>query len=947
VHTEESGPPRLIVPRRRRLAEIPSGNPLKHILERELLGRVAHRKRHGRHAVTVDYFCGAGGLTTGVERARERLRMPGYHYGINHDERAIQTISTNHHGTFVNSSVESIPVREIVREGYVTLFTGAAECIMHSTARRSDLPIYDQSRTSAAYMLEAIHDLPPEGIILENVPEWQNWSVLNTKTMRPVKGREGEYFRAFVKALRDMGYDIEWRVLNAADYGSCTSRRRLFLLGTADGRPVLWAMQTHAKNPEKYPGLNLRPWRASREIIDWDDLGSSLFNRDGGPHAIKSLRRMQTGFAEQSATLAQGYAAAIATFIPISAAFHGTRAPKFDLGPEDFKKNPTLDKYAKRPPKDKTVSPLTTAERVFVSNVWRAIYDLPRDKHELTKKERTAILRRGIDQSRSATRIAFSRPVATFTIDGDVARVETFALANRIHAAAHYTNRDPLPASTTATGGGLVHVAPLVLGQHEGGIAHNACTDPVPTIAAKGAIGAAEPRLIKMNASETSAFDDGTRSTEVPFGAIVAKTCIGLSTPTPPEAVLTEFYGTGGTTSLDEPVGNPSTHARFGLSTPMTPEPMVSAFYGDSNGRPRAPHTVSDPLGTQPTENRFGLLTGLTPEPVVTQDYGNSSPASVDSPLPSPTAHANKFGVLDPVTPEALLVTMNHGGSEDGRVSLPTHPLGAMTTKGSTGLAQPFIARQNGFFGEAAAERAIESTGDPLSPVSAGGQHHGLVSPTDPFILEQGYYGPDDPGIRSTDEAVPTITTISRIGLVNGYLLNRAGEAGDDRTVDDRSHDLEQPLPTATGSGAGYLVTPDLGSVEPFVSVNYGEAEKQKPRSYSTSEPLRTIVPLKGAGVLVRPGFDVSSTLKPWILVNGIPYAIDILFRMLKVIELAKAMGFVTDQHDYHFAGTETDQVRQIGNAVAVEPAEALAYVQLKPIAERYFGLRADEEIAA
>ena len=92
MHTEESGPPRLIVPRRRRLAEIPSGNPLKHILERELLGRVAHRKRHGRHAVTVDYFCGAGGLTTGVERARERLRMPGYHYGINHDERAIQTI---------------------------------------------------------------------------------------------------------------------------------------------------------------------------------------------------------------------------------------------------------------------------------------------------------------------------------------------------------------------------------------------------------------------------------------------------------------------------------------------------------------------------------------------------------------------------------------------------------------------------------------------------------------------------------------------------------------------------------------------------------------------------------------------------------------------------------------------------------------------------------------
>lgn len=98
---------------RRRLATIPHGNPLAHLLGKELLNRVGSRKRHGKHVVSLDYFCGAGGLTTGVERARERLKLPGYH-GINHDEFAIQTISSNHHGTFVNSSVEAIPAREIV-----------------------------------------------------------------------------------------------------------------------------------------------------------------------------------------------------------------------------------------------------------------------------------------------------------------------------------------------------------------------------------------------------------------------------------------------------------------------------------------------------------------------------------------------------------------------------------------------------------------------------------------------------------------------------------------------------------------------------------------------------------------------------------------------------------------------------------------------------------------
>jgi hypothetical protein len=190
---------------RRRVATLPRGNPLANLVGKELLNRVGSRKRHGKHVVSLDYFCGAGGFSTGALRARERLHLPGYSYGINHDEFAIQTISSNHHGTFVNSSVEAIPARDIVTEGYVTLFTGAAECIMHSTARRSDLPIYDQSRTSAAYMLESIRDLPPEAVVIENVREWLQWSRLNPKTMRPEKGYEGKYFKALCESAARSG----------------------------------------------------------------------------------------------------------------------------------------------------------------------------------------------------------------------------------------------------------------------------------------------------------------------------------------------------------------------------------------------------------------------------------------------------------------------------------------------------------------------------------------------------------------------------------------------------------------------------------------------------------------------------------------------------------------------------------------------------------------------
>ena len=51
-----------------------------------------------------------------------------------------------------------------------------------------------------------------------------------------------------------------------------------------------------------------------------------------------------------------------------------------------------------------------------------------------------------------------------------------------------------------------------------------------------------------------------------------------------------------------------------------------------------------------------------------------------------------------------------------------------------------------------------------------------------------------------------------------------------------------------------------------------------------------------------------------------IPSGMDIRFRMLQPRELAAAMGF----DDYSFAGNKTEQVRQIGNAVAVRTAQAL-----------------------
>jgi DNA (cytosine-5)-methyltransferase 1 len=92
-------------------------------------------------------------------------------------------------------------------------------------------------------------------------------------------------YRAFLGALQSLNYNVEARVLNAADYGDPTSRRRLFIMARHDGRPISWPEPTH--------GMKL-PYRTAREIIDWDIPGASIFRRRKAL-APKTLARIAAG----------------------------------------------------------------------------------------------------------------------------------------------------------------------------------------------------------------------------------------------------------------------------------------------------------------------------------------------------------------------------------------------------------------------------------------------------------------------------------------------------------------------------------------------------------------------------------------------------------------------------------------------------------------------------
>lgn len=224
----------------------------------------------------ADLFCGAGGTSTGAVRACARLGRAIDLLAVNHWPEAIATHKLNHPGIrHLCEDLGAIDPRRAVPEAKLDLLLASPECTSHSYSR-GGRPISEQSRASAWHPLRWADQLRVGALIIENVPQFRDWGPTDRRG-RPIPSRKGETYRQYLTMLEAMGYTVGARVLNAADYGAATTRRRLFILAQKGGRRIRWPEPTHAPAGMLLP--ERRPWRAAKEIIDWSLVGQSIFAR--------------------------------------------------------------------------------------------------------------------------------------------------------------------------------------------------------------------------------------------------------------------------------------------------------------------------------------------------------------------------------------------------------------------------------------------------------------------------------------------------------------------------------------------------------------------------------------------------------------------------------------------------------------------------------------------
>lgn len=226
----------------------------------------------------IDLYCGAGGTTTGAQLSG-RVQVT---HAINHWRTAIFTHENNHPETkHICAPIDHVDPRDFLREK-IDVILASPECTGHSNAR-GGRPTSDQKRAGGWDVLKWVETLRPTWLVVENVREWLDWGPLGADG-KPLKSKKGQFFRTWVKGLEAANYRVEWRLLNAADYGEATSRVRLFVIARANRRAINWPVPTHAKDR----------WRPAAEIIDWTLPCPSIFGRKR-PLVDNTLRRIEIG----------------------------------------------------------------------------------------------------------------------------------------------------------------------------------------------------------------------------------------------------------------------------------------------------------------------------------------------------------------------------------------------------------------------------------------------------------------------------------------------------------------------------------------------------------------------------------------------------------------------------------------------------------------------------
>ena len=251
----------------------------------------------------IDLFCGAGGTTTGVEQAEFDGQVCAKVIAcVNHDVNAIASHQANHpHTLHFTEDIRTLNLSNLITHlrkmkaeypAALVVLWASLECTNFSKAK-GGLPRDADSRTLADHLFRYIEEIDPDYIQIENVEEFMSWGDMDEKG-HPISKLKGRSYIRWTNKVMSYGYNYDWRLLNSADYGAYTSRKRFFGQFAKKGLPIAFPIPTYSKKGDSGMFQMYKKWKPVREVLDINDVGQSIFARKK-PLCEKTLKRIYAG----------------------------------------------------------------------------------------------------------------------------------------------------------------------------------------------------------------------------------------------------------------------------------------------------------------------------------------------------------------------------------------------------------------------------------------------------------------------------------------------------------------------------------------------------------------------------------------------------------------------------------------------------------------------------
>lgn len=693
---------------------------------------VTKKSKQTIHA--ADFWCGAGGTSTGLIQSMKDLGYDLELTVVNHWEMAVATHSANHpQARHFCKAVESINPLDIYENRRLHLLVASPECVHHSKARGGK-PRDEQKRADVWDIQRWIEKLYIENLLIENVEEFVQWGPLDENN-DPIPELKGVFFKQFISWLKVL-YSVKWQVLNCADYGDATTRKRFFLMAKRGKRKkIFFPAPTHASRDvlqkmqaETGSTHGLLPWVPARSIIDWSLEGNNIFGRDK-PLVENTMNRIFAGLKKHS-----GIDVPVRTVYKIRSMFSLFSKKKA----QEFLK--------------KAVS----EGRSFI------------ELDAGTYKKRLAGIKDGIFPEFERLKIDGQGKIVSYHHEPDFNTLDILRQEKQTAADAEYVvspikiDLDKFNPFVVGVGGTTGQQAPRDLDR------------PLNTVLTNNRQGVAEPFIVNMKGEERR-----MRSVDEPtFTQTTSPRQQYLCEPYVVNLSHTKNNDAGMCKSLDNPIPTICGKGMLGMV-----QPVLIKYHGNEESG----YSVDAPLSTVTTRDRQGLA-----EPFLVKLYGGLDSDSLDKTLGTVTANFQHYGLAEPFIvklkknqhaqsvdePVPTVTTCRHiavaqpylvcyhSGKMDGGIKRSNDlgdPLPTLDTSNRYAVVQPFIVPCN--HGSDERTNSLETPMPTITGVDALGF-------AEPFLIQ--FYGEregQEPRTRSIDEPVWTVTPQVRMGIVEPFLV--------------------------------------------------------------------------------------------------------------------------------------------------------------------------------